>query len=92
MKTGFLAIALTIGLLTAVMTGNVLAGDSVANVADPEATPNLVWTAQGPIGTGALPETQSSASGGDRMVSSDNAFPQVDVGGVGYRAGLDTGA
>jgi hypothetical protein len=92
MKTGFLFMALTIGLLTAGWAGNVLAGDRVANVADPEAMPNLAWTAQGPIETGALPDMSSSSSEGDRVVSGDTAFPQTDVGGVRYRLGIDTGA
>jgi hypothetical protein len=97
MKTGFVIVALTIGLLAGGMTGASLAGDpenaGLADLysADPEGA--LGWTSQiqGPIGTGALPDAMGAVSM-DREVASNGAgFAFVEIGGVSYRVGLDTG-
>ncbi len=86
MKTGFLVIALTVGLLTATIAGNAQAGDRSANGADPEAVLNSAWMVEGPIETGMLPGTS-----GEGIVSGGVEFPLEDIGGVLYRSGLDTG-
>ena len=97
MKTGFVIVALTIGLLAGGMTGASLAGDAgntgAANLykADPEGA--LGWNSQiqGPIETGALPDAMGTASMDRDFPSNDAGFTFVEFGGVRYRVGLDTG-
>jgi hypothetical protein len=98
MKTGFVIVALTFGLLAGVMTGASLAGDgrseawAVSGSADPGRASVDAWLNQGSIETGALPQTQNSASRSDGVASDDTEFPFVEIGGVRYRVGMDTGA
>lgn len=90
MKTGFVIVALTIGLLAGGMTGATLAGNMEGagaagiNAADPEGA--YGWNSQfrGPVETAALPEIVSGAS--DSV-----EFPSVELGGARYRVGLETG-
>lgn len=97
MKTGFVIVALTIGLLAGGITGASLAGDAgnagAANIynADPEGA--LGWTSQiqGPIVTGSLPDAMGAVSMDREFASSDAGFTFVEIGGVRYRVGLDTG-
>jgi hypothetical protein len=98
MKTGFVIMAFTVGLLAGGMTGASLAGDAgntgAANLykADPEGA--LGWNSQiqGPIETGAFPEASSGAHRSDRVAPDDAGFTFVEFGGVKYRVGLDTGS
>lgn len=90
MRTGFVIVALTIGLLAGGVTGASLAGDMEGagaagfNVADPEGS--FGWNSQfrGPVETAALPEAMSAAS-------NSAEFPFVEIGGKRHRVGLDTG-
>jgi len=91
MKTGFLVMAMATALLAAAMTGNVPAGDRMANNADPESALGQTWMSQGAIDTGKLPDAPGGASEGSRMNSGSTEFPLVDAGGVRYRVGIDTG-
>lgn len=88
MKTGFAIVVLTVGLLAGGMAGASQVGD-IGN-ADTERA--LGWTSQiqGPIETGALPEAMGAASM-DRPASGDRSETFVEVGGVRYRVGLDSG-
>jgi len=97
MKTGFVIVALTIGLLAGGMTGASLAGNA-GNTgapgdygADPEGA--FSWTSQlrGPIETGAVPDAMGEASLSRGFASNDAEFPIVEIGGVRHRVGLDTG-
>ena len=97
MKTGFVIVALTIGLLAGGMTGATLAGSAGSagaagfNPADPEGS--FGWNSQfrGPIETAALPEIVSGASNSRGFASNDVEFPIVEIGGVRHRVGLETG-
>lgn len=91
MKTGFVMRALAIGLLAAAMTGTVVAGERLANAADPERATLDPWTAQFAIETGALPDAPGGSSGEDRMVSGGAEVPVTEAGAMRYRVGLDTG-
>ncbi len=94
MKTGFVIVAMTFGLLAGAMTGASLAGDAenvspaYVSSADPEGAAGQAWLGQGPIETGALPD----ASRSDRIASGDEGFTFIEAGGLRYRASLDTGA
>lgn len=91
MKTGFVIAALTIVLLAGGTTGASLAGDTHRNDADPEGA--LGWTSQirGPIGADALPDAMGAAPMSRGTASNNAVFSFVEIGGVGYRVGLDTG-
>ena len=97
MKTGFVIVALTIGLLAGGMTGATLAGNAEdagaagINAADPEGA--YGWNSQfrGPVETAALPEIMSGASDSRGSASDSVEFPSVELGGERYRVGLETG-
>lgn len=91
MKTGFLVMTLTTALLAGAVTGKALAGDSMANSADPESAMNQTWTGQGAMDTGKLPDESGGASTGSRIVSGTADIPSVDTAGGAYRLGVDTG-
>jgi len=97
MKTGFLIVALTVGLLAGAMTGASLAGD-VGNAgaayyaADPERALGDNLQIRGPIETGALPDGSGGVSSNSGNVSGDGAaFTFVEIGSAKYRIGVDTG-
>jgi len=99
MKTGFLILALTVGLLAGAMRGTSLAGDAsevaLARIyaGDPEraSVDNWDWQSRGPIETGALSDASGGAHRSDRVASGEAEFTIVEFGGARYRAGLDTG-
>jgi hypothetical protein len=97
MKTGFLIVALTVGLIAGLTAGVSRAGDArsadLANRynADPERGVGDSWQALGPIETGALPGDSSGALRRGGIASGDAADAQVEIGGLTYRVGLDTG-
>ena len=91
MKAGLVNIAMTIGLPAAAMTGNAPAGEGNATGAVPEGAFIQAWVHQGAIETGALPDTSNGKSRSNRIVSGESAFSFVNIGGVRYRVGLDTG-
>jgi hypothetical protein len=88
MKTGFVAVVSAILLLAGAMTGVALAGE------DPNRDLSFSsnWQVEGPIETGAIPDTSESTKM-DSGMSSDDAGPAVvEFGDVRYRVGLDAGA
>lgn len=97
MKSGYLIVALTVGLLTGVMAGVSPASDAGVSAlpnlygADPERS--LGWDAQpqGPVETGALPDMSSGVAGNGRIASFDPGVTLVEIGDKTYRTGLDTG-
>jgi hypothetical protein len=97
MKTGFLIVALTVGLIAGLMTGVSQAdgakSENLAGLynADPERGIGDSWQGRGPIETGALPGDSSGALPSKGIASDDAADAQVEIGGVKYRVGLDTG-
>jgi len=97
MKTGFLVVALTVGLIAGLMTGVSQAGgaksENLAGLynAEPERGVGDSWQDRGPIGTGALPGDSSYALPGEGVASDDAADAQVEIGGVMHRVGLDSG-
>jgi len=90
MKTGFVIVALSIGLLAGGMTGASLAGGEGS--ADPEGASSWASQIQGPIETGALSDAMGTASMDRGSTSNDAGFTFVESGGVRYRVGLDTGS
>lgn len=97
MKTGFVIVALTAGMLAVVMTGASLAGDARTagmadlNSVDPERAVGDSWQVREPIETGALPVVSGSRPMTGGMASDDAGVTLVEFGGVQYRVGLDTG-
>jgi len=97
MKSGFLIVALTVGLLSGVLAGVSPAGDTgtygLTDLSGPDPARILGWNPlpQEPIETGALPDMSNDMAGSGRIASSDPGVPLVEIGGVTYRAGLDTG-
>jgi hypothetical protein len=96
MKTRFLVVALTVGLIAGLVAEVSQAGAasssdpiSLYNV-DPERAVGDSWQARGPIETGALPGVSSGAVNQGFAVD-DPAIAQVEIGGQKYRVGLDTG-
>ena len=98
MKTGFLIVALTVGLLAGAMTGASLAGDEsnagLVNLysADPERALVDTWQIQVAIETGAFPEKSKGANRSGTIASNDEGFSFIEAGGVRYRVGLDAGS
>ena len=93
MKLGFVIVALTIGLLAALMPVPAPAGDGgSADRAgtDPEQT-LAPWSYRSPVETGALPDMSGSGAKSSAMASGDAGFTVVEIGNVQYRHGLDTG-
>lgn len=97
MKTGFVIVALAIGMLAGVMTGSSLAEDArIAGMADlssadPEGAAGGSWQALGPRETGALTGVSGSTRGTGGMASDDAGVAFVESAGVKYRVGIDTG-
>lgn len=97
MKTGFVIVALTIGLIAGSMPGSSpaserrLAGMADMNSSDPGPAAGDSRQTPGPIETGAPPPTSDSMSMADGMASGDEGVTRIETGGVNHRVGLDTG-
>jgi hypothetical protein len=97
LKIGLLVAVLTVGLLAGLLTGASRAGDAgnaaLANPSsvDPEQAVGHTWQTPGPIGTGALSGMSDSGGMNHGTDSGDAGFAQVEIGGVKFRAGIDTG-
>lgn len=89
MKRKIFILALAIGLAAGAWTGTARAGQT--NDADPEGAFIQSWVSHGAVETGSLPDAAGTATKRMSMASGEDRFPVVDIGGIPYRVGLDTG-
>jgi hypothetical protein len=91
MKNGLFIGALGIALVGGMMTGDAQAASSAAGAAS---EPGFIdsYQAQSAMETGALPEAHEGRLQSGGNPSNEPVVPFVEIGGVKYRLGLDTGA
>jgi hypothetical protein len=91
MKNGLIIGALGIALMGGMMAGVAQAGSGAAGaVSEPGFFDS--YQTQSAMETGALPEAHEGRLRSGGNPSDENVAPFVEVGGVRYRLGLDTGA
>jgi len=89
MERTFIILAAAIGLAAGAWTGNALALQP--NEADPEGAFINTWVGHGAVDTGALPDASGVSSKPTNIASGSDGFHVVEIGGVRFRVGLDTG-